>query len=278
MADSSSQSVDYYDLLSIPASASESEIRRAYRKTSILYHPDKAAPTPENLEKFHLLQQALNTLTNTEEKSKYDQARDARLRRRAEVEALDARRRGLREELERAEAAGKAADGGINGVGQKRTWSEREVKIQQIKEENRRRMAEMQARRNKEAEEAREKMEQRQREKEVKETRQNGNGEGPSEQDQTMARSVKVRWMKEGEGLEIDQEAIEGEFAAGDVEHVVMLKDKRRRIDGRKEKVNVGTAMVVFTSLEKARKAVQRGPWEGIESIGWAKDDKSEAA
>lgn len=270
MADSA-VTTDYYDLLGVSPAATESEIRRAYRKTSIRYHPDKVEPTPANLEKFHQLQLALNVLTTPDEKAKYDQSREAKLRRKAENEALEARRRGLKEDLEQAEAAASTNGNGFaatNGV--KRTWSEREVKINQLKEVNRNRLAEMNARRVRDAQEARERMEQQQREKEEQENK--ASGEVAESSDQTVDRSVKVRWVKEGEGLEIDQDTIQGEFAAGDVENVVILKDKRRRAEGRKEKVTMGTAVIVFTNLAAARNAVKRGPWEGIESVGWAKE------
>jgi DnaJ homolog subfamily C member 17 len=290
--------VDYYALLSIPPTASESEIRRAYRKTSILYHPDKVEPTPANLEKFHTLQQALNTLTDPEEKAKYDQARSAKLRRAAEEEKLDARRRGLREELEKAEREGmeERLRSGMPGLGgQKRTWSEREVRMEQIKSENRRRMEEMKARRAKEAEEVRERLEREKAEKEAAaaattavderdrpadksprpETDQT-NGTNCDSEDTPLDRSVKVRWVKELEGLEIDAQSIEEEFQAGEIEHVVILKDKKRRIEGR-GKVNLGTAMVVFKNLRSAKKAVLRGPWDGIESVGWAREKEEQA-
>ena len=116
-------SIDYYDLLPIPASASESEVRRAYRKTSLLYHPDKVKSTPETLEKFQLLQVALRVLTDGVEKSKYDQSREAKLRRKAQNDALEGRRRKMREELDKREGApggGVYLNGG--GVGVKRAW------------------------------------------------------------------------------------------------------------------------------------------------------------
>src|SRR4051812_4309302 len=98
-AGSSDVATDYYELLDIPPTASESEIRRAYRKTSLLYHPDKVKPTPENLDKFQLLQTAISILTDPTEKTKYDQTRAAKLRRQAETAALDSRTRKMKEDL-----------------------------------------------------------------------------------------------------------------------------------------------------------------------------------
>jgi DnaJ homolog subfamily C member 17 len=243
--------IDYYELLSIPASASEAEIRRAYRKTSLLYHPDKVQPTPENLDKFQLLQTALNILTDVTEKQKYDQTREAKKRRQAETAALDSRRRQMVEELEKGEAA--AANGSTGGM--KRTWTDRELEIKRIQEENRARRETATARKVQEAQARAEATQKKEEE---------------TTSSDSIDRSVKVRWIREGEGLDIDQEALEENFAAGDVENVVLLKDKKRRIEGRDHKVLLGTAVIVFSSQAMAKKVVSQGPWDGIESVEWA--------
>ncbi|KAK4946737.1 hypothetical protein LTR10_014239 [Elasticomyces elasticus] len=247
-------SVDYYELLSIPATASESEIRRAYRKTSLLYHPDKVKPTPENLEKFQLLQTAINILSDAAEKLKYDQTREAKQRRQAETAALESRRRKMKEDLEKREGPTTGMAFGVSGT--KRTWSDRELEIKRIAEENRKRREAVVQQKTQEAQ-ARAEAEER-----------------PSE---SIDRSVKVRWVKEAEGLDIDQDALEENFPAGDVENVLVLKDKKRRIEGRDKKVMLGTAVIVFKSLAIAKKVVAQGPWEGIESVGWAAEKEPDA-
>jgi DnaJ family protein C protein 17 len=242
-------SVDYYELFSIPATATEAEIRRAYRKTSLLYHPDKVKPTPETLDKFQLLQTALNILTDADEKRKYDQTREARQRRLAETAALDSRRRQMVEDLEKREAA--SVSGAKNGM--KRTWTDRELEIKRIQEENRKRREDAMAQK-------------------VQDAQQRAEAAQANEEDQSSSsidRSVKVRWVKEGEGLDIDQEALEENFAAGDVENVVILKDKKRRLDGRNKKILLGTAVIVFASSAIAKKIISQGPWDGIESVEW---------
>lgn len=242
---------DYYELLSIPASASEAEIRRAYRKTSLLYHPDKVTPTPENLDKFQLLQTALNILTDTAEKLKYDQTREAKLRRLAETAALDNRRRQMVEDLEKREAA---SGGPKQGV--KRTWTNRELEMKRIQEDNRKRREAATAQK---AQEAQARAEEAAQAKKAEEEQQ--------ESSDSMDRSVKVCWVKEGEGLEIDQQALEDNFPAGHVENVVLLKDKKRRIEGRNNKVVLATAVLIFKSKAIADKVVSQGPWEGMEKV-----------
>ena len=256
---------DYYALLSISATASESEIRRAYRKTSLLYHPDKVTPTPETLDKFQLLQTALNILTDSDEKTKYDQKREAKLRRKAEEEKLESRRRKLKDDLEVREGAAVNGMSGL-GVGMKRNWSQRELEINRIKEENRlRREAAM----GKKVEEIQERSRKEEQERKTKEKEEEGNT-------RTMARSVKVRWIKEGEGLEIDAEALEESFPAGEVESVVVLKDKKRRIEGRERKVIMGTAVIVFGTIAAAKRVVTKGPWEDVESVSWAAEKEKD--
>lgn len=247
-------SIDYYELLAIPATASEAEIRRAYRKTSLLYHPDKVKPTPENLEKFQLLQTAISVLTDAAEKVKYDQTREAKQRRLAETAALESRRRKMKDDLEKREGNTTGMTSAVNGT--KRTWSDRELEIKRIAEENRKRREAAVLQKTQEAQ-ARTQAE-----------------EQPSE---SIDRSVKVRWIKEAEGLEIDQEALEETFPAGDVENVLVLKDKKRRIEGRDKKVMLGTAVIVFKSLAIAKRVVAQGPWEGIESVGWAAEKEPDA-
>lgn len=251
--------VDYYELLSIPVTASEPEIRRAYRKTSLLYHPDKVKSTPETVEKFQLLQVALNILTDPSEKVKYDQSREARLRRKAENEALESRRRKMKEELERREGGMSTGASTVSGV--KRAWSERELEINRIKEDNKRRKEAMMQERQKRAEE--ELVAQKPEEP-----------ENPAEASQ---RSVKVRWVKEGDGIDIDADWIkQASEMQGQVEDVIILKDRKRKVDGREKKVACGTALVIFTTLQAATQAVSTGIHGALESVSWATTKEDE--
>ena len=46
---------NYYEILDIPRNATDSEIRRAYLKLSLKWHPDKNGGNPEAEEKFKTL-------------------------------------------------------------------------------------------------------------------------------------------------------------------------------------------------------------------------------
>ena len=64
---------DYYDILGIGKSASESEIKKAYRKKAIKYHPDKNPGDSSAEENFKKAAEAYEVLSNSEKRSKYDQ-------------------------------------------------------------------------------------------------------------------------------------------------------------------------------------------------------------
>lgn len=64
---------DYYDILKITKSASASDIKKAYRKKAIKYHPDKNPDDKLAEEKFKKAAEAYEVLSNPEKKSRYDQ-------------------------------------------------------------------------------------------------------------------------------------------------------------------------------------------------------------
>lgn len=64
---------DYYDLLGIEKGASEDEIKKAFRKQAIKYHPDKNKGNKEAEEKFKEINEAYQVLTDPEKKAQFDQ-------------------------------------------------------------------------------------------------------------------------------------------------------------------------------------------------------------
>ncbi|MFN5983437.1 MAG: molecular chaperone DnaJ [Fluviicola sp.] len=64
---------DYYDVLGVSKSASESEIKKAYRKLALQYHPDKNPDDAVAEEKFKEAAEAYEVLSNAEKKARYDQ-------------------------------------------------------------------------------------------------------------------------------------------------------------------------------------------------------------
>jgi molecular chaperone DnaJ len=63
---------DYYDILNVNKSASAAEIKKAYRKVAIKFHPDKNPDNKEAEEKFKEAAEAYEILSNPEKKQQYD--------------------------------------------------------------------------------------------------------------------------------------------------------------------------------------------------------------
>ncbi len=64
---------DYYEVLGVSKSASADEIKKAYRKLAIKYHPDKNPDDTTAEEKFKEAAEAYEVLSNPEKKQRYDQ-------------------------------------------------------------------------------------------------------------------------------------------------------------------------------------------------------------
>lgn len=297
-------SQDFYALLDISPAAAETEIRRAYRRTALKYHPDKIAnPTPADLDKFHLLQIAYDVLADPSIRQLYDNAREARQRKQRERDMMGAAKRKMREDLEARERAGAAAAaaGGPGAAqrGVKRGFGtgagvvdddDAEEKLQReidrIAEDGRRRRREVEEKLKREAEDEervmREEEEAAQRAKDRSSQRVDRSQEGGANVPE-LERGVKVRWVREGRGLELDQEGLTALFAPfGKIENVLMLKDKRQRVGEKREKRTVATGVVIFASIvsahaavldsEKKRSSVDQpdSVWSFIDSVNWA--------
>ncbi|MDR3217506.1 MAG: molecular chaperone DnaJ [Dysgonamonadaceae bacterium] len=64
---------DYYEVLEVSKTASSEEIKKAYRKKAIQYHPDKNPDNKEAEEKFKEAAEAYEVLGNEEKRKRYDQ-------------------------------------------------------------------------------------------------------------------------------------------------------------------------------------------------------------
>ncbi|WP_311441169.1 molecular chaperone DnaJ [Hoylesella buccalis] len=64
---------DYYEVLGIDKNASEDEIKKAYRKLAIKYHPDRNPDSKEAEEKFKEAAEAYDVLHDPQKRQQYDQ-------------------------------------------------------------------------------------------------------------------------------------------------------------------------------------------------------------
>ena len=64
---------DYYKILGVDKNASDSELKKAYRKLAMKYHPDHAKGDKSSEEKFKEISEAYAVLSDPEKRSQYDQ-------------------------------------------------------------------------------------------------------------------------------------------------------------------------------------------------------------
>jgi len=67
---------DYYKELELSENATPEEIRKSYRRLSLIHHPDRNGNSPESVAKFQKINDAHETLSNPDKKREYDMMRN----------------------------------------------------------------------------------------------------------------------------------------------------------------------------------------------------------
>jgi len=68
-----SEKRDYYEILGVERTASEDEVKRAYRKLALKFHPDQNQDNPDAEAQFKEAAEAYDVLGDTEKRARYDQ-------------------------------------------------------------------------------------------------------------------------------------------------------------------------------------------------------------
>lgn len=64
---------DYYEILGVDKSAGDAELKRAYRKLAMKYHPDRNKGNEEAEKKFKEASEAYEVLRDPQKRQRYDQ-------------------------------------------------------------------------------------------------------------------------------------------------------------------------------------------------------------
>src|ERR1044071_7161712 len=69
------QSKDYYAVIGVPASATQDEIKKQYRKLAAKHHPDKNQNDPKAADRFKEISEAYQVIGDADKRKQYDQMR-----------------------------------------------------------------------------------------------------------------------------------------------------------------------------------------------------------
>jgi molecular chaperone DnaJ len=70
---------DYYEILEVAKTASEAEIKKAYRRLAMKFHPDRNPGDASAEESFKEAKEAYEILSDAQKRAAYDQFRSCRL-------------------------------------------------------------------------------------------------------------------------------------------------------------------------------------------------------
>src|SRR5437660_12589927 len=69
------QTKDYYTVMGVPASATQDDIKKQYRKLAAKHHPDKNQNDPKAADRFKEISEAYQVLGDADKRKQYDEMR-----------------------------------------------------------------------------------------------------------------------------------------------------------------------------------------------------------
>jgi DnaJ homolog subfamily C member 17 len=234
--------LDIYTFLSVSKDATESEIRTAYRKQSLLYHPDKN-PDPSAPRIFHQLKLARDILLSPSARSAYDNVQRAKAAKAARTAKYDDERRRMQKDLEdrEREAKRRKFDLGRTAHGVEEEERIFKMEVERLKQESERLK--------------------RDRDQKMKEDvlREDEHVDSVDEEERT----VKVKFKKGADRASLSAKVMEDIFSRyGRVENIIISK----------------SALVVFASVSSATAALSQVMEDGGPAVELIKEVTSAAA
>ena len=210
-----------------------SQIRKAYRTKSLLYHPDKN-PSPSAVQNFHYLNLALELLLSPAARSAYDNVRKARAAKAERTAKYDGERQRMQRELETRErdAKRRRVDGMVAGGQGDTEEGDLRAAVERLKEESER----LKRERDRRMKEELDRMQQ------------------SEEEDDETLRTVRVRFHKGPHRSSVSGQMLHSLFSEyGVVENVILGK----------------SALVVFESVAgaKAALAIKKDKFDFIKEV-----------
>lgn len=233
---------DYYELLGVSEAVAFDEIRRAYRKTALKYHPDKVGADEEAARKFHLLQIAYDILSDGDARALYDNTRKARADQKAREAAYSDRTRRFADDLKKREAEYLKRK---RGEAEERTAAE--LELDRLAEDSKRRRKEYDERRHKEMADAVEMM------------NDNVNASITTSSNQAVSdtdRTIKLRYCQEDKLQDIAKDQLKSVFERFGTIEAIVTREKKIKVEGEKHRRTFVVVMLCFQSILGAQALV----------------------
>lgn len=251
------EEIDALKVLGVNEEASESDVRKAYRKRSLKVHPDRNPNNPTAAEEFHLLTLAAEILLDPIKRTQIAEKSKAKAARKERFAKFDTRRQDLQAELERREEEAREK------VGKKRQAMN---ELEKIKEEGKRMRLDKQQRLNEDLE------------RERKLNLDKDDGDIVNDDDDY---TVRIKWLRKDKPSwtvvkSDDEQVVKNDImniakTFGDVSQILLPTHKEYTASGKKPKH--ASALIQFKDVYSSFSIVQgsqRGLLSGI-TVTWAR-------